>query len=97
LNSKNNFRDLYRGINSFKIGYKPRDDLLKDENGDLLRDSNSHHEVEIAVAKLKKYKSPGSDQIAAELIQEGCGTLVSDIHRLINYIWNKKELPDQWK
>jgi hypothetical protein len=26
-------------------------------------------EVEIAIAKLKKYKSPGSDQIPAELIQ----------------------------
>jgi hypothetical protein len=25
--------------------------------------------VEIAIAKLKKYKSPGSDQIPAELIQ----------------------------
>jgi hypothetical protein len=28
-------------------------------------------EVEIAIAKLKKYKSPGSDQILAELIQAG--------------------------
>jgi hypothetical protein len=26
-------------------------------------------EVEIAIAKLKRYKSPGSDQIPAELIQ----------------------------
>jgi hypothetical protein len=29
----------------------------------------SHPEVEMAIAKLKKYKSPGSDQISAELIQ----------------------------
>jgi hypothetical protein len=28
-------------------------------------------EVEIAIAKLKKYKSPGSDQIPSELIQAG--------------------------
>jgi hypothetical protein len=28
----------------------------------------SHFEFEIAIAKLKKYKSPGSDQIPAELI-----------------------------
>jgi hypothetical protein len=28
-------------------------------------------EVEIPTAKLKKYKSPGSDQIPAELIQAG--------------------------
>jgi hypothetical protein len=31
----------------------------------------SRLEVEIAIAKLKKYKSPGSDQIPAELIQAG--------------------------
>jgi hypothetical protein len=33
----------------------------------LVRDP-SPFEVEIAIAKLKKYKSPGSDQIPAELI-----------------------------
>jgi hypothetical protein len=43
----------------------------------------SHLEVEIAVAKLKKYKSPGSDQIPAELIQGG-EILLSAIHKLIN-------------
>jgi hypothetical protein len=102
-NSKNkNIRDLYRGINEFKRSYQPRNNLVKDENGDLLSDSrnilnrqknyfsqllNMHSvsdvrqievhmaeplvpgpsrlEVEIAIAKLKKYKSPGSDKIPA--------------------------------
>jgi hypothetical protein len=54
-------------------------------------------EVEIAIAKLKKYKSPGSDQILAELIQAGGETLQSEIHKLINCILSKEELPDQWK
>jgi hypothetical protein len=44
--------------------------------------------VEIAIAKLKKHKSPGSDQIRAELIQAGGETLRFDIHILINSIWN---------
>jgi hypothetical protein len=57
----------------------------------------SHLEVEIAIAKMKKYKSPGSDQIPADLLQAGGEALVSVIHRLITYIWNKEELPDQWK
>jgi hypothetical protein len=35
--------------------------------------------VEIAIAKLKKYKSPGSDQIAAELIQAGGEILLSEL------------------
>jgi hypothetical protein len=54
-------------------------------------------EVRIAIAKLKKYKSPGSDQIPAELIQAGGEILTSAIHKLINSVWNKEELPDQWK
>jgi hypothetical protein len=32
-------------------------------------------EVEVAIGKLKRYKSPGVDQIPAELIQEGGETL----------------------
>jgi hypothetical protein len=103
-------------------GYQPRSNLVKDENGDLLADSNtilnrwksyfsqllnvddvsdvrqieihtaepeplvpgpSHLEVEISIAKLKKYKSPGSVQILAELYQAGGETLVSVIHKLI--------------
>jgi hypothetical protein len=53
--------------------------------------------VEIAIAKLKKYKSPGSDQIPAELIQAGGELLMLEIHKLINSVWNKEELPDQFK
>jgi hypothetical protein len=46
----------------------------------------SSFEVEIAIAKLKTYKSPGSYQIPVELIQEGGKKLRSKIHMLINYI-----------
>jgi hypothetical protein len=53
--------------------------------------------VEIAIAKLKKYKSPGRDQIPAELIQARSEILLSAIHKLINSVWNKEELPAQWK
>jgi hypothetical protein len=54
-------------------------------------------EVEIAIGKLKSYKSPGTDQIPAELIKTGGETLCSEIHRLICSMWNKEELPQQWK
>jgi hypothetical protein len=54
-------------------------------------------EVEVGVGKLKRYKLPGVDQIPAELIQAGRETLHSEIHKLINLIWNKEELPHQWK
>jgi hypothetical protein len=40
---------------------------------------------------------PGTDQIPAELIQTVGNTLQSEIQKLINPIWNKEELPQQWK
>jgi hypothetical protein len=52
-------------------------------------------EVEIAIEKLKRLKSPGIDQIPAELIQAGGNR--SEIHKLTNCIWSKEELPEQWK
>jgi hypothetical protein len=46
----------------------------------------SHLEIEISIAKMKKYKSPGRDRIPAELYQAGGETLVSVIHKLINLV-----------
>jgi hypothetical protein len=40
---------------------------------------------------------PGSVKILAELIQAGGKILLPVIQDLINSIWNKEELPDQWK
>jgi hypothetical protein len=53
-------------------------------------------EVETVIRKLKRYESPGTDQIPAELIETG-GETCSEIHKLIRSIWNKEELPQQWK
>jgi hypothetical protein len=50
----------------------------------------SASEVEVAIGKLKRYKSPGVDQIPAELIQAGRETLCLKIHKLIKLIWNKE-------
>jgi hypothetical protein len=46
--------------------------------------------------KVEKVKSPGSEQIPTELIQARGETLLFAIHKLINSIWNKEELP-LWK
>jgi hypothetical protein len=57
----------------------------------------STSEVEVTIRKLKRFKSPGSDQISAELIQAGREILHSEICKLIMLIWNKEELPHQQK
>jgi hypothetical protein len=48
-------------------------------------------EYEIATEKLKDL-SPVIDEIPAELIQTGGNPLRSEIHKLINSIFNQEEL-----
>jgi hypothetical protein len=52
----------------------------------------SASETEVAIGKLKRYKSPGGDQNPAELIQAGGETLHLEIHKLIRFIWDKEQL-----
>ena len=54
-------------------------------------------EVELAIEKLKSHKSPSIDQIPAELIKTGGSTIRCAIYKLIIAIWNKEELPGEWK
>jgi hypothetical protein len=49
-------------------------------------------ELKIFIAKLKRYKSSGSDQTVAELIQAGGKISRPEIHKLIDYIRNKKNV-----
>jgi hypothetical protein len=40
-NKNKNIRDFHSGINEFKKGYQPRINIMKDENGNLLADSQT--------------------------------------------------------
>ena len=51
----------------------------------------------MAIGKLKSHKSPGIDEIPAELIKAGGGTICGEIHKLITSIWKKEKLPEEWK
>ena len=54
-------------------------------------------ELELAKENLKWHKATGVDHIPSELIQAGGGKLYEVIHKLIVLIWNKEELPQEWK
>ena len=54
-------------------------------------------EVEVALEKLKSYKSPGIDQIPAEMIKAGGRIILCEIHKLIISLRNKEDLPEEWK
>ena len=64
---------------------------------EILVPEPSAFEVELAIGKLKNHKSPGIDQIPAELIKAGGRRICCAIHKLIISIWNKEELPEDWK
>ena len=57
----------------------------------------SAFEFEKVSEKLKWYKSPRNFQIPAKLFKAGVSTFYSEIHKLINSIWKKEKLPEQWK
>jgi hypothetical protein len=54
-------------------------------------------EVEMAIEKLKRSKSPVVDHTPAQPIKARGRTICSEIHKLINSIWSKEELPEEWK
>jgi hypothetical protein len=60
--------------------------------GETLLHEPSSFEVEIATEELKRYKSLGTDQNPAEMIEAGGNALRSEMHQLINSIWNRGEL-----
>jgi len=51
-------------------------------------------EVDLDIDKLKSHKSPGIDQILAELIKAGGRTIFLEIPKLITSIWKKGNLPE---
>ena len=51
-----------------------------------LAPETSASEFELVIDKLKSHKSPGIDQIPAELIKAGIGTICLEIHKLITSI-----------
>jgi hypothetical protein len=53
---------------------------------ELLEPNLSLSRLTFLIVKLRKYKSPGSDHIPAELIQAGGKTILPVIHEIINSI-----------
>ena len=63
---------------------------------DLSEDSVLKSEVEEAIKALKKGKSPGVDNIPAELMQAGGEDMVTVLTRICNKIWKTGIWPKSW-
>jgi len=84
------------------------DKLLNVHNGEQTEGFEIHNaepwipetseiEIEMSAKKLKSFKSPGIDNIPAELIKAVGTALIKEIHKLIIDIWRMEELPKEWK
>ena len=52
---------------------------------------------EMVIEAVKRHKSPGTDQIPAELIETRGRKIRLEIYERINYTWNEEKLAQEWK
>nr|KAG5696667.1 hypothetical protein BaRGS_023076 [Batillaria attramentaria] len=60
-------------------------------------DKPSEAEIRKAIMTLRNGKAAGPDEIPAEAIKADTETAVNMLHSLFNKIWEKEEVPAQWK
>jgi len=53
-------------------------------------------EVQAAIDRLKRNKSPGTDGITAEMIQAGGEPLARMLHGICQKIWEEERMPEEW-
>lgn len=53
-------------------------------------------EAKNTIEKLKTSKSPGLDNLQAELLKYGGKEMVSILHDIIPKIWIMEEIPEHW-
>jgi len=72
-------------------------DEIEIHTADPLVPEPSAFQVEMAIEKLEIHRSPGTNQILAGLMKARTRKSRSEITKLINSVWNKEELSDEWK
>ena len=53
-------------------------------------------DIDMAIQSLNNNKSPGIDNIPAELYKSGGGLLLNKIHGQIKRIWKEEKMPAEW-
>jgi hypothetical protein len=57
----------------------------------------SEQEIEKVLSKLENHKSPGVDQIPAELYKYGGDSVVANLCMLFNFCFEHSTIPNQWQ
>ena len=57
----------------------------------------SRGKIRTALTHLKNAKAPGVDNIPPEALKEGGPSTLEALHKILNFVWEKEEIPDDWK
>ena len=60
-------------------------------------DAPSKAEIRKAITPLRNGKAAGPDSIPAEALKAGKETSVDMLHALVTKIWEKEDVPEEWK
>uniref|UniRef100_A0A8D9EQY8 Craniofacial development protein 2 n=1 Tax=Cacopsylla melanoneura TaxID=428564 RepID=A0A8D9EQY8_9HEMI len=88
------FESIYNQHNDVDLNALP----IKTKDLEEVNDETpSEEEVTRAVSEMKNNKSPGIDNITADIIKAGEGISVDMLTHLLSLVWNQKRVPDNWK
>ena len=71
---------------------QPANEDLQIEEG-----APNKEEIALAIKQLKLGKSPGPDNITAEMMRADINTIVNMLHPLFEKIWEEERVPKDWK
>jgi len=77
---------------------QPRRDVVTEEYDTVEQNIErpTKEEVETGLDMLKNGKAPGANYIIPECLKNGGEQLIKQLHKLINKIWDKEEIPIAW-
>jgi len=57
----------------------------------------SRREIRTPLTQLKNAKAPWVDNIPPEALKKGGRCTVEALHTILNFVWDKEEIPEDWK
>ena len=78
-------------------GEKAKELISISPPSNTFNDRSLFSEVEEALRKMKLGKSPGIDQISAEIILAGKEILQGELYEIFNLAWEAEVIPEEWK
>ena len=85
--------DLFAKTSDY--GEKAKELISTSPPSNIFNDRLLFSEVEEALRKMKLGKSPGTDEISAEILIAGKEILLEELHEIFNLAWKAKVIPEE--